>query len=131
MLVIVTLSLNVDLPTATTEPNEPVEDDEPLIYQFEVERKRVEYLKTIHPLPEEHYLCPICQKSKHDLLAERKPEKKYSATFVLDHDHNTGEFRGYICWKCNSALGFFEDKIINVRKALHFLEQYEKGENKT
>ena len=91
--------------------------------------KRVDYLKTIHPLPEEHYLCPICHKSKHDLLAERKPEKKYTATFVLDHDHNTGEFRGYICWKCNSALGFFEEKISNIRRALHFLEQYEKGES--
>jgi len=93
--------------------------------------KRADYLKTIHPLPEGNYLCPICQKSKDDLLAQRKPEKKYVSTFVLDHDHNTGEYRGYICWKCNSALGFLEDKISNVRIALNFLEQHEKGENKT
>ena len=91
--------------------------------------KRVNYLKTIHPLPDETYRCPICTKSRGDLLADQKPEKKYSATFVLDHDHNTGEFRGYICWKCNSALGFFEEKISNVRRALDFLEQHEKGES--
>ena len=91
--------------------------------------KRIEYLRMVHPPPKENYKCPICNKNKDDLLAARKPEKIYFSTFVLDHDHNTGEFRGYICWKCNSALGFFEDKILNVRKALHFLEQYEKGES--
>ena len=94
-------------------------------------RKRVEYLKTMHPLPDETYTCPICTKSRGDLVADQKPEKKYFSTFVLDHDHNTGEFRGYICWKCNSALGFLEDKISNVRRALDFLERHEKGENKT
>ena len=28
----------------------------------------------------------------------------------FDHDHKTGKFRGWICLKCNSALGMVEDK---------------------
>ena len=30
---------------------------------------------------------------------------------VFDHDHRTEEFRGWICRKCNTALGMVEDDI--------------------
>mgnify|MGYP003136273147 FL=1 len=96
-----------------------------------INTQRIKHLKTIHPLPDKTYRCPICTKSYSDLVLDQKLEKKYSATFVLDHDHNTGEFRGYICWKCNSGLGFLGDTISNVRRALKFLEQHEKSRHYT
>jgi hypothetical protein len=44
----------------------------------------------------------------------------------LDHDHSTNEFRGWLCHKCNRALGLLGDKEENVKKLLNYL-QIKKG----
>jgi hypothetical protein len=36
----------------------------------------------------------------------------------LDHDHETGKFRGWLCQKCNAALGFLADSEAYIL-ALH------------
>ena len=43
------------------------------------------------------------------------------ANLVLDHDHETEEFRGAICHKCNAGLGMFGDDPGVVEKALNYL----------
>lgn len=85
--------------------------------------KQVIELKKIYSYPEENYKCPICFKMPEQIIPETNGK---TSPFVLDHDHKTGAFRGWICNKCNSALGFFEDNINNVRRALNYLEDYEK-----
>ena len=40
---------------------------------------------------------------------------------VVDHDHLTGDIRGLLCPKCNTALGMFEDSIANLMQAAHYL----------
>jgi hypothetical protein len=42
---------------------------------------------------------------------------------VLDHDHTTGAFRGYICRDCNMAMGKLGDSIDGLRRALAYLER--------
>ena len=42
----------------------------------------------------------------------------------LDHDHDTGLIRGYICMKHNSALGFCEDDPANVMNLWHYITKY-------
>ncbi len=42
---------------------------------------------------------------------------------VLDHDHETGEFRGWLCQECNSGLGKLGDDIAGIRRALAYLER--------
>lgn len=37
---------------------------------------------------------------------------------ALDHDHKTGEFRGWLCGPCNRGLGLLGDSIAGV-EALH------------
>lgn len=38
----------------------------------------------------------------------------------FDHDHITGEFRGWLCFKCNTTLGYARDNPA----ILHALEMY-------
>jgi hypothetical protein len=42
---------------------------------------------------------------------------------VMDHDHCTGQFRGWICVSCNNALGQFGDTIEGLEQALHYLRR--------
>lgn len=48
---------------------------------------------------------------------------------VADHDHNRSKFRGLICGRCNSGLGFFRDDIENIRSAERYLLAFEEKVN--
>jgi len=46
---------------------------------------------------------------------------------VLDHCHDTGVFRGWLCAPCNLGIGTLGDKLEDVLKAAKYLsEAYEK-----
>jgi hypothetical protein len=57
--------------------------------------------------------CGICG-AQH---AGRKGQKKLH----VDHDHVTGDFRGLLCAKCNTALGKFDDDVDLLQKAISYL----------
>jgi Recombination endonuclease VII len=40
----------------------------------------------------------------------------------FDHDHETNEFRGWICHMCNSALGLVKDNPDKLRKLAMYIE---------
>lgn len=42
---------------------------------------------------------------------------------VLDHDRQTGKFRGGLCRQCNAALGKLGDNIAGVQRALAYLRK--------
>ena len=50
-------------------------------------------------------------------------KKPLNKTLVLDHDHMTGEFRGWICESCNHGIGQLGDNIEGVLKAVRYLEK--------
>lgn len=39
-----------------------------------------------------------------------------------DHDHSTGLFRGWLCCRCNRAIGLLGDSIAGLRAAVRYLE---------
>lgn len=41
----------------------------------------------------------------------------------VDHDHETGEFRGILCSRCNTGLGLFLDSVEMLKKAIVYLER--------
>lgn len=40
----------------------------------------------------------------------------------MDHDHNTGEIRGFLCSSCNVGIGMFSDSIEKLEKAIEYLK---------
>lgn len=49
------------------------------------------------------------------------PFINFARSPALDHDHLTGEFRGWLCTNCNTGLGLFRDSPLNLRRALAYL----------
>ena len=43
----------------------------------------------------------------------------------LDHCHRTKMIRGWLCGKCNRALGFLGDSLPILRKAVAYLEKFD------
>ena len=47
--------------------------------------------------------------------------KPLKAKACYDHDHETGEFRGWLCYNCNSGIGALGDNLEGVLKAVQYL----------
>jgi hypothetical protein len=71
-------------------------------------------------LPEPTRPCPtVCERCK-------KPEavKSKNGTprvLCLDHDHETGEFRGWLCQACNTGIGKLGDTSKDLFQAAYYL----------
>ena len=81
--------------------------------QYEEAKKVTELKKTASPMPENCDCCGI-HISK---ITEGRRNKKFSC----DHDHETGEFRGWLCPNCNSGIGGLRDTIDGVITGLKYL----------
>src|SRR3990167_2188512 len=40
----------------------------------------------------------------------------------VDHDHQTGKIRGLLCSGCNGGIGFFNDNLEVLKRAVNYLE---------
>ena len=69
--------------------------------------KRYQYPTPTRPTPEH---CELCG---------GLPTKR---ALHLDHDHQTGQFRGWLCHYCNTSLGRFGDNKHFLQRALDYLE---------
>ena len=41
--------------------------------------------------------------------------------FVVDHNHDTGEVRGLLCWSCNVGIGHLQDSPSILLSAFNYL----------
>ena len=48
-------------------------------------------------------------------------KKKPMNAAHVDHNHATGEFRGFLCHSCNVGLGCFKDNDALLEKALRYI----------
>jgi hypothetical protein len=63
-----------------------------------------------------HIICEICN------LPERASHSNNNTTIsklAIDHNHNTGIFRGLLCSSCNRNLGWAENNLSNITKYLN------------
>ena len=77
------------------------------------EKKRMNEIK-----PEKFFICPICKKSSIPYV---------TANLVIDHDHDTGNAREWICDSCNTGLGRFKDNVELMQEAIKYLKKYSKN----
>ena len=59
-------------------------------------------------LGEQNNVCKVC-------LVKPKKRKLF-----VDHCHSTGEVRGLLCHKCNSALGFLQEDVDIMRNLIEY-----------
>ena len=77
------------------------------------DRIRNKLRRTAPPVP---LVCDCCGESP------LKPYKSQHKKLCLDHNHQTGKFRGWICDSCNVALSRAGDSVEGVKKLLVYLE---------
>jgi len=77
-------------------------------------------LRQQHEKPDEDYRCPICGRGEEECAGQGS---KRAGTWVLDHSHETNEFRGWLCHKCNRGLGAFNYNLLT--KAIEYLKKNE------
>ncbi len=63
--------------------------------------------------------CAICEEMLPDLLVYNNRRRGYA----IDHNHETGKFRGILCLKCNSMLGMARDSRELLHKAANYLDE--------
>ena len=57
--------------------------------------------------------CPICGK---------RTIAGITCKVVLDHNHQTGKVRGWVCDSCNTGIGRFKDDTELIKKAIKYVE---------
>jgi hypothetical protein len=62
--------------------------------------------------------CALCRVEL-TMPENRKGQK--STTMAVDHDHVTGDVRGVLCIRCNTALGGFRDDAVALRRAADYV----------
>jgi hypothetical protein len=70
-------------------------------------------LKKIHTRPPFGQPCDCCGKPVYE-------------NWQLDHCHDSGEFRGWLCKQCNTGLGSLGDTFDSIFKCAVYLQKREK-----
>ena len=80
-------------------------------------RKQFQHLKP----PAYGERCECCKKPVYE--SKEKIPTGVDGTWVwqLDHDHETGQFRGWLCKQCNTGLGNLGDDLESLLRAVQYL----------
>ena len=49
-------------------------------------------------------------------------DTKICSKCKVDHNHSTGEVRGLLCARCNTAMGLFGDSLSLMENAINYLK---------
>jgi hypothetical protein len=85
--------------------------------------KLLKKIKSSVAPPPTDYKCPICNRNEEQARGHNINHRKM---WCADHDHNTDQFRGWICHKCNLGLGNFADSVERLKSAIEYLEKHER-----
>lgn len=71
------------------------------------------------------YPLPTRPRPDHCECCGLEPEKGHKRQFILglDHCHVTGVFRGWLCGRCNRAIGSLGDNVAGLMRAVRYLKR--------
>lgn len=81
-------------------------------------KQRVKFKKQ-YGSPPDNYFCPICERDFKQLTEQTR----FKSIWSIDHDHKTGEFRGWLCHPCNRGIGMLGDDINKLERAKIWLSK--------
>ena len=82
--------------------------------------KQIREAKKMAPSIESDHVCPICKRNEKEIRGDGNLFKKHSV-FVLDHDHDTGKFRGWPCQYCNILIGNANEDTRVLERAINYI----------
>lgn len=65
-------------------------------------------------------VCAICNQPE----TARSEYTDRPKRLGVDHNHKTGQARGLLCTRCNSAIGFFNEDTERIKQALAYLDHH-------
>ncbi|HEX7276621.1 MAG TPA: endonuclease VII domain-containing protein [Acidimicrobiales bacterium] len=83
---------------------------------------RAGYLQRKYGITIEQYDQMLAAQGGGCAICGREPRPDIS--LHLDHDHESGQVRGILCFRCNNALGDLDDDVSLLRAAVCYLESY-------
>ena len=73
-----------------------------------------------HPKPKDGEPCDMCHKPVYSKRKDVPKGVDGTWSWQCDHDHDTKEFRGWICKKCNTGFGDIGDTRESVRNLVNY-----------
>lgn len=71
-------------------------------------------------LDEQGHVCAVC--GEIETVVDHRGRIRMLS---VDHDHETGEVRGLLCFSCNVGIGAFKEQRSLIEAAAHYLKQSE------
>jgi hypothetical protein len=86
-------------------------------YRETTNRCRRKYRYHIYAITEETYQAMVDNQGGRCAICDTAP-----LSLCIDHDHITKKIRGLLCSKCNSGIGFLNDDLKLLKRAVGYLE---------
>ncbi len=86
-------------------------------------RQRAGHLKRKYGITVQQYDALLASQGGGCAICGRLPQPDVS--LHLDHDHDSGQLRGVLCFRCNNALGDFDDDPALLQQAVGYLFSFQ------
>jgi hypothetical protein len=90
--------------------------DNPELVRARVRRSKLHHLAEFYGISEDERKTAVC------CICLMNVNGDEGDSMTVDHDHNTGEFRGFLCHRCNTGLGHFQDSVELLERAIFYLQ---------
>jgi hypothetical protein len=86
--------------------------------------RKAEWLKNKYGIPAEVYDYHIAYQANLCAICGQPETTKRAQCLAVDHDHDTGIVRGFLCSLCNRSLGNMRDNPALLRAAADYLDHH-------